>query len=189
MNHWGRVLLAFWILAVAILIGVLVLMKNAPIDAVIAFLGVLLGGLITGYVQYSISEANRKQQLRLAALDKRLQTAQDAFALWLQLRRLPRADDEQTTKLVLKALDDCRQWWETHSLFLTKEAREAFKDAFRASEDLVVERARKASWKEMENLHNKIERAGMFIEASVLLPPIGRLDSNKLDRKPDKSDP
>ena len=65
MNIWGKVIYTLSIIGVAILIGLLVVLRNVPSDAVIAFLGVLLGGLISGFVQYSMSEANRKQQLRL----------------------------------------------------------------------------------------------------------------------------
>ena len=133
MNIWGKVFYTISIIVIAILIGFLILLRNIPSDAVIAFLGVLFGGLISGFIQYSMSEANRKQNLRLAALDKRLQTAQEAYTLWLRLRRLPRYDEPDDGSLIEDNLRNCRDWWETHSLFLTAEARIAFRKAFLAA--------------------------------------------------------
>ena len=118
MNTWGKVMSALSIIGVAILISLLILLRNIPSDAVIAFLGVLLGGLISGFIQYSMSEASRKQQLRLAALDKRLQTAQEAYTLWRKLLRLPHPDEPDDGTPVEDTLRNCRDWWETILCFL-----------------------------------------------------------------------
>lgn len=182
MSLWDKVIFAISVLAIAILFGFVFLMRSASLDAVIAFMGVLVGGLITGFVQYWISDADRKQRLRLAALDKRLQTAQDAYSLWFQLRRLPRPTPSMS-KSVVKVLHDCQKWWEKNSLYLTPEARSAFRDAYHAADNLAHARQNGTSWQEMEKLNSEIERAGSIIEESVFLPSIGELVAKRTTNK------
>src|SRR5258706_10485015 len=182
MNIWAKALSSLTILAVAILIGMIMLFGNVPSVAVIAFLGVLLGGLISGFVQYSMSEANRKQQLRLAALDKRLQTAQEAYKLWMRLRRLPRYDEPDDGVPIEKILRDCLDWWETHSLFLSAEARMAFYKAWNAARDLAAYRDSHPNRKDLKIRYEEIDQAGRVIEESVFLPSIGELESTRYDK-------
>lgn len=184
MNIWGKVIYTLSIIGVAILIGLLVVLRNVPSDAVIAFLGVLLGGLISGFVQYSMSEANRKQQLRLAALDRRLETAQEAYTLWMRLRRLPRQDESEDSILIEDTLRNCRDWWETHSLFLTAEARKAFSKALNAAIDLAALRSSHSDWKDLKMAYEDIDQAGKIIEESVFLPSIGDLKSIRSHKRP-----
>jgi hypothetical protein len=182
MNFWAKVLSFLIILVVAILISMVIFFRNVPSDAAIAFLGVLLGGLISGFIQYSMSEANRKQQLRLAALDKRLQTAQDAYTWWMRLRRLPRYDEPDDGTPIEKTLRDCRDWWEAHSLFLTAEARIAFRKALSAAMDLAELRSSHADWKDLKLTYEEIDQAGKVIEESVFLPSISELESTRNDK-------
>jgi lipoprotein signal peptidase len=49
MNIWGKAFYTISIIVIAILISFLILLRNIPSDAVIAFLGVLFGGLISGF--------------------------------------------------------------------------------------------------------------------------------------------
>jgi xanthosine utilization system XapX-like protein len=165
---------------VVILFCLLLFLRDIPSEALVAFLGVMVGSIITSFVQYLMSEANMRQQLRLAALDMRLQTAQEAYSLWRQLRRLPRAEGEPNAELVDRTIRDCQQWWETHSLYLTAEARNAFKDAYIAASNLAEARLRGAGWGEMKESTDVIERAGRKIEESVYLPSIGELDSKRI---------
>ena len=188
MGTFGKIYLVASTVTVVILFCLLIFLRNIPSEALVAFFGVLVGSIITSFVQYVLSEANMRQLLRLAALDMRLQTAQEAYSLWLQLRRLPRADEELNAELVDKVLHDCQQWWETHSLYLTAEARNAFKDAHNAASELAIARLRKADWNEMKKLADDIERAGRIIEESVYLPSIGVLDSKRIIRNSNKSD-
>ena len=184
MNTRGKVISALSIIGIAILISLLILLRNMPSDAIIAFLGVLLGGLISGFIQYSMSEANRKQRLRLAALDKRLETAQEAYTLWRRLCRLPHPDEPDDGTPVEDILRNCRDWWETHSLFLTAEARNAFWKALNAAMELAVLRSSHSDWKDLKVAYEDIEQAGKIIEESVFLPSIGEFESVRSEKRP-----
>jgi|GEM_PF-2840624 len=61
----GRVLFAIAVIFIAVLAGLLLAFRSIPPESVAGFFGVLFGGLITGFVQYWIAEADRRQQLRL----------------------------------------------------------------------------------------------------------------------------
>ncbi|MBI5351822.1 MAG: hypothetical protein HZB50_04210 [Chloroflexi bacterium] len=185
MSFLGKTFYALSIIAIAILIGLLILVRNIPSDAVIAFLGVLFGGALSGFIQYSISEANRKQNLRLAALDKRLQVAQEAHTQWLRLRRLPHPDEEDDGTPVEETLRKSRDWWESNSLFLTAEARIAFRKALLAAMDLAELRSRRAEWKDLKSRYEEIEQAGKVIEESVFLPSVGALEGNRPPKRAD----
>jgi len=66
-------------------------------------------------------------QLKMAALDKRLEAHQAAYKLWLQLRRSLHKRDKNTD-MVIK----CQNWWEKNCLYLDTESREAFISAVHA---------------------------------------------------------
>jgi hypothetical protein len=54
-------------------------------DAVSGFLGVLIGGAPVTVAQAWKGEADRRHQLRLAAIDRRLETHRQVFALYREL--------------------------------------------------------------------------------------------------------
>ena len=120
----------------------------------------------------------------LTALDKRLQSHQEAFTL---LERLLHTDDKQTDEF-LKLLQDCKRWWETHSLYLTTEARKAFRTAYGAAGSLASARARRADWNEMKIYVDEIQLAIKIMEESVSLPSIGALVSKDVDKESNKND-
>jgi hypothetical protein len=77
-------------------------------------------------IQYAalIEEAKAKHQLRMAALDRRLQAHQEAFTLWRDLLAViykPEVGD-----VVLK----CQKWWEANCLYLEPRVRDAFVVAY-----------------------------------------------------------
>ncbi len=172
MSKFSKIYAALASLVIIILFGLLVFLRNLPSEAIVAFIGVLVGSLISSFVQYAISDANTKQQLRLAALDKRLQAAQEAMTLW---EHLCHVSEKGTNEL--DVLKDCKHWWDTNSLYLTAEARSAFRKAYLAAGDLFEARARHADWAEMRELADVIDSAGAIITKSVYLPPIGELES------------
>jgi len=63
-------------------------------------------------------------QLKLAALDKRLEKHQEAFTLWRNL--LFSLRDEVKIKT---AIDESEKWWDKNCLYLSDEARSAFHTA------------------------------------------------------------
>jgi hypothetical protein len=169
MSKFAKIYIGLSSLVIVVLFCLLIFLRNLPSEAVVAFIGVLVGSLISGFVQYAMSESSMRQQLRLAALDKRLQAAQEAMTLWHRLRII--RDDEKTDGL--DVLRDCKDWWDTNSLYLTAEARDAFNKSYRAAGELLVARARHADWAEMKSLSEIIDRAAPIIAESVYLPPIG----------------
>ncbi|MCJ7583794.1 MAG: hypothetical protein MUO30_03360 [Anaerolineales bacterium] len=183
MNKFGKIYASLSSVVVVVLFCLLVFLRNLPSEALVAFIGVLVGSLISSFVQYAMSEANMRQQLRLAALDKRLQAAQEAMTLWQRLRV---ANEKETDEL--DVLKDCKHWWDTNSLYLTAEARTAFLKAYRATGELLVARARHADWEEMKALSAVIDRAAPIIAESVYLPPIGELESGHNKTHPNKKD-
>ncbi|MFM0471307.1 hypothetical protein [Paraburkholderia strydomiana] len=63
-------------------------------------------------------------QLRVAAIDRRLQAHQEAFALWRDL--MQSLETENAVKTVVK----CDRWWSDNCLYLEAAAREAFSNAY-----------------------------------------------------------
>ena len=183
MSKLGRIYASLATIVVIVLFLLLVFLRDLPSEALVAFIGVLVGSLISGFVQFAMSEANMRQQLRLAALDKRLQAAQEAMTLWNRLRTANEKDANE-----LDILRDCKGWWDTNSLYLTAEARDAFNKAYRAAGDLFVARARHAPWDEMKELSAIIDRAAPIIAESVCLPPISELESVRTKARSSKKD-
>jgi len=70
-----------------------------------------------------LEEKKATQQLRMAALDKRLEAHQKAFALW---RKLTMTEGFEVGPAVI----ECQTWWEENCLYLEPEVREAFPRAY-----------------------------------------------------------
>ena len=77
--------------------------------------------------QYAVllEELKARHQLRLAALDKRLQVHQEAFTLWREFKTV-------YTPAIGKAVEKCQYWWEQNCVYLEPDVRRAFADAFSA---------------------------------------------------------
>jgi hypothetical protein len=68
-----------------------------------------------------LEQMKSQHQLRVAALDKRLQAHQEAYAHWRQLIHAM-----QTGKEFNKTVLECQSWWEHNCLYLEAEPRQAF---------------------------------------------------------------
>ncbi len=79
--------------------------------------------------QYAILIEGKKasHQLRLAAIDRRLQAHQEAFTHWREV--LACMHTQQLGVTITK----CQKWWEEHCLYLEPEVREAFVSAYSAA--------------------------------------------------------
>jgi len=183
MSKFGKIYLVASTIIIVVLFCLLIFLREIPSEALVVFLGVLVGSIITSFGQYLMSEANMRQQLRIAALDKRLQAAQEAMTLWHRL-----CDVSEKGKDELDVLHDCKEWWDTNSLYLTAEARNAFYKAYCAAGNLFVARARHADWNEMKALAAVIDRAAAIITESVCLPPISELESPRTKTYSNKND-
>jgi hypothetical protein len=174
MSTFGKAYLVISTVVAVILFVLLMLRNDIPSETATAFLGVILGAIISGVIQYATSDAALKQQLKLAALDKRLQAAQDAYTSWLTLYRLPSPDEDDGTDIV-EVLRKSRDWWNANSLFLSREARDAFYRAWKAADNLAIYRSSHADAKDIIEARAEIDRAGEIIVKSVFLPAIGEL--------------
>src|ERR1700730_553321 len=76
-----------------------------------------------------LEELRLRQQLRMAAVEKRLEAHQHAYLLWRKLRSNVYSNDINSIVL------ECQQWWERNCLYLAPAAREAFLQAYFAAAD------------------------------------------------------
>ena len=183
MSTFGKIYLVISTIIIVVLFGFLIFVRNIPSEAVVAFLGVLVGSIITSFVQYMMSEANIRQQLRVAALDKRLQAHQEAFTKWQRLIYTDRKAEE-FTRVIL----DCQEWWDSNCLYLTADARKAFKKAYLAADNHANFLAMHADVDVIKAAYEDIQRAGKIIVEGICLPSIGEVESKRTDAHSNKGD-
>jgi len=139
-------------------------------DALLSLISAIVGGLIATTSQVWVSEQDRRNQLRLAALEKRLQAHQEAYTFWRKLKF--NAANEKT---IGKIVEDSQTWWEENCIYLDPKAREAFFRAIlSASDHIAFLNARDMNV--IEENFKTIEEAGKAILAGVALPTIGDLE-------------
>lgn len=94
-------------------------MTDPIVVGFVALLGVLVGWLVT----IQVARANRKEILRLAAVEKRLAAHQEAYTLWCRLLGALHHPDR-----VHDAAVECQGWWEKNCLYLDSKSRRAFRE-------------------------------------------------------------
>ncbi len=102
-------------------------------------------------------------QLRLAALDKRLEAHQKAFSLWRDLSASIMIGRD--TNIFAKK---CEDWWWDNCFYLDGESREAFWNAFR----LAPENYHELPLPERIEIRHGLERTFSLLQKGVELPPI-----------------
>ena len=145
---------------------------------ILAFAGAILGHWISAHS----SRKERKHQLAMAALEKRLAVHQQAFNRWISIFHNIHDHNEELFQIVVDAQD----WFYKNCLYLDDTARNDFwncliqaplyKDLLESSKEIArgqggirdekTERMVKESW-------NTILRPGESIPAGVELPPFG----------------
>lgn len=105
-------------------------------------------------------------QLKLAALDKRLQKHQEAYSLWRNLLFNLRKEEQ-----IGPAIDKCQKWWDENCLYLNDEARSAFHTAIFLAVDF--RNLPRTDPKEIKEWFNLIKTAGDKIIEAVNLPSLG----------------
>lgn len=118
----------------------------------------------------SLLEGQRfRNQMRLAAIDRRLATHQEAYALWFDL--MDQVHQETIGQHVLK----CQEWWKENCLFLTPEARVAFRTAYHAanSHSALLVTPSKESAKAASDNFALIKAAGPVLVEGASLPSLG----------------
>ncbi|CAG37899.1 hypothetical protein [Desulfotalea psychrophila] len=119
-----------------------------------------------------LEQAGWRQQLRMAALEKRLKAHQEAYALWRNLI-LHVWNKEKIDAVVM----ECQEWWGNNCLYLEPEARNAFCTAYmsagnhRAISESKDATLTKQNWKEITN-------AGVTLVECVKLPTISGLETD-----------
>lgn len=107
-----------------------------------------------------------KHQLRLAALDKRLEAHQQAFSLWRQLNGS--LGQPEYLKEIVRT---CDKWWGDNSLYLEPDSREAFLKAWVSARDMeYYQGTGDASL--IQDAHKQLNAAGAIITRAVELPPL-----------------
>lgn len=142
-------------------------------EAFIGLAGVVVGSVLMLTAQCWIARQRLRNQFRLAALDKRLEKHQEAFALWQSLVSAVHRPEERT-KVVLQ----CQDWWYNNCLYLSPKAREAFRRAYMAAWEYnpKVAEMREKEWP-------RIMDPGRVIPAAVDLPPVGDVKPIGIDGK------
>ena len=105
-------------------------------------------------------------QLKLAALDKRLQKHQEAYSLWRKLLFNLRNEEK-----IAQSIEECQRWWDENCLYLSDEARSAFHNAIFLAVDF--RNLPRTEPKEIREWFNKIKMAGDKIIEAVNLPSLG----------------
>lgn len=116
-------------------------------------------------------------RLKLAAFDKRLDVYQQAYTLWLQLRRSVHNKEKNFEKVI-----ECRKWWENNCIYLDAESRNDFISSIQAAalySDLTGGQASKDKVKENFSYINK---CGESLLKGAGLPSIGEKTLNEIDK-------
>jgi hypothetical protein len=122
-----------------------------------------------------LEELRARHQLRLAAIDRRLQAHQESFVLWRELLGATHTPD------VGKVVIQCQSWWEKNCLYLEPEVRQSFVQAYSAANihnSLTSNRtdseAVKQNWKEIMQFPEILFKA-------VQLPPLSELEKKAVE--------
>ncbi|MFZ5503577.1 MAG: hypothetical protein ACOY3V_08655 [Pseudomonadota bacterium] len=121
-----------------------------------------------------IEQLKARHQLRMAALDRRLQAHQEAFELWREL--LGAAHTDGIGKVVLK----CQSWWEKNCLYLEPKVREAFVAAYSSAHTHQALIQGRADSKDVQESWDNIVRFPNTIFEAIQLPPLTEIESKPL---------
>ena len=122
-----------------------------------------------------IEQIRSTQQLRMAAVERRLQAHQEAFALWRHLVSANHTID------IGQAVVDCQAWWENNCLFLEPAAREAFSEAYTcAHAHSALVNGGEASAQHARENWTRIMRAGQVLVEAVQLPGLTSVEQSEL---------
>jgi hypothetical protein len=80
-----------------------------------------------------LENVRSRQQLRIAAAERRLQAHQEAYALWRRLIKLPYGDSRMPALVT-----ECQQWWDSNCIYLNGESRLAFQRAYFSAMDRYI---------------------------------------------------
>lgn len=141
------------------------------ISSLIGLVGVGIGAFIT----LIISKRDRINQLRLAALEKRLETHQEAYTLWANL--FQKINDEKSEELN-EQIRICDDWWHKKCLYLDPKSREAFKEALSLAN--YYKFMYQNDSKKKEEIFKKIYIVRELLVKGVGLPSLGEREGTEI---------
>lgn len=118
-------LMAILLLTAGALIAVLALLFFGQLEsaAAVGFLGTIIGGGIATATTLLTARDNRRHQLAMAALDRRLEAHQTAYALWHHI-----VGAVHEANRIMEVLREADEWWRHNCLYLDAESRKALRD-------------------------------------------------------------
>jgi hypothetical protein len=123
--------------------------------------------------QLVLARLGFNHHLRLAVLDRRLEAHQGAYALWRDLLGAMHSPDLQDH------VYECQEWLKTHSLYLSADARTAFRDAYLAAlEQRDLKKQPDRDVKLLNETWDRIKAAGPAIERGLALPATTEADTD-----------
>jgi len=176
-------LLMLVVLIALVILAILFSLELIESKSLIGFLGVIVGGGLASSTSLLIAKENRRGQLAIASLDKRLETHQEAYRLWRKIRGA--VYHPESLGDVLK---EANEFWESHCLYLDPDSRAAFIECiFRAHthqdilsgggpHDEETMESAKESWE-------VITKPGELLAKGVELPGLGEKELGFGDKK------
>lgn len=159
------------IILIAALIGLIMMVVafKSPqpfLSGFIGILGTVLGASITQFTKWHISQQERMDKFRLAALDKRLETQQKAYSYWYELLWSLNNKD-RLDEMIMK----CQDFWKDNCLYLDPESRKSLKKTI--SNAIFLEQYNETvTATERQEVIGQIYRTGEDLQKGVGLPPI-----------------
>lgn len=159
-------------------------MKTEILVAFVGLSGVLIGSLSTLALTYLnhrherlLEQLRSKQQLRIAAVEKRLEVHQHAYMLWRKL--LSNAHSNAINPIIL----ECQEWWRSNCLYLAPAARQAFLQAYLAAahHHSLMSRGSGATGADVTENYAVIKKAGEAIVSGVELPTLGEREAEDVN--------
>lgn len=130
-----------------------------------------------------LEELRARNQLRMAALDRRLEAHQEAFTLWREL--LGAVHSDKVGDVVLK----CQTWWERNCLYLSPLVRESFSDAYSSAHSHHAYLQSRADSKLVQENWARIMKAGNDIVTAVQLPGLTSAERDEIKKLEEKGGP
>ena len=112
---------------VIVLVTVLLLSLFNFIDSkvLIGFFGIIIGSGISAATSILIAKTDYRAKLAVAALDKRLDAHQIAYALWDEIVGAVHSSDH-----ISDVVEKAQEFWKNNCLYLDAKSRHAFRDCY-----------------------------------------------------------
>jgi len=152
---------------------------GAIIGSVGGFLGSFVGARVAAGSQERIAQQQIESQLRLAAIDKRLQVHQEAYAYWIKIIRA--MGDRETLGDLLK---QAYEWWDNNCLYFSSpDLATDFRRTITEAGGYETMRRGGASATLLEDIYKQLMATGEKIQSAVGLPAIGNVQLQAKEKK------